>query len=74
MKNLNEVETNSGLEFFLRSHLTSIDYEALPIKLNMSKRMFTFILRDPQKLTLSQLVTLADIMGKSLDDLKQFIS
>jgi hypothetical protein len=62
-----------SFETFLKSSLTVIEYEQIPISLGLSKKMFTIILREPGKLGLTQIKRLSEIIKKPIESITDFI-
>ena len=63
----------SGLENYLKINLSWEDYENLHVKLGLSKKMLTLLLRDPKKLPCEVLMDLAAIAGKPINEFSDFL-
>lgn len=59
---------------FLKNKMTANHFENLHCELNVSRRMLTFLLREPAKLSSSQLFRLSELAEVPLSDFKQFIN
>ena len=73
MENEILIDDNTNFELFIKNSLTAREFEKLPETLGISKRMLTALFNDPHKLSMQQLVRLSTLMGKSLDDFKQYL-
>ena len=67
-------QTTKTLDDFLKESLSASDYLNLNEKLNVSKKMLTMIKEDPKKITVPQLVGLANITNTSVDHILSYIS
>jgi plasmid maintenance system antidote protein VapI len=64
---------NSSFELFIKNSITATEFEQLPDTLGVSKRMLTIFFRQPNKLSIQQLIRLSKLMGKSMDDFKTYL-
>jgi len=60
-------------KFFLKSKMTASCFEELHNELKVSRRMLTFLLREPEKLNSSQLFKISELTKVPVSDFKQFI-
>ncbi len=58
---------------YIESCLTKKDLDRLYLKFGTSKKWVTMRLKNPKKLTGSEVYILMEITGKTFDDLKPFI-
>ena len=73
MENNYCVRENTSFELFLKNSITAIEFEQLSETLGVSKRMLTILFREPNKLSIQQLIRLSKLMGKSMDEFKPFL-
>jgi len=70
-KSKNNIEIS--FEDFLKNSLTVTDFENVHLRLRISKKMFTIILREPSKIKTQQLIILSRLTQKPLDSFVPFI-
>ncbi len=60
-------------KIYLKDKMTASCFEDLHAELKVSRRMLTFLLRDPVRLNSFQLFKLSELTGLPVSEFKQFI-
>jgi hypothetical protein len=63
----------SDFEIFLKESLSSMQFDNMPSTLNISKKMFTCILKNPKKLDLKKVIILSKLTNQPLESITHFI-
>jgi len=63
-----------GFAKYLSQKMNAENWAALSHELNISKRMLTFLLREPKRFTISQIKAISDLSGLSIDEISSQIN